>query len=169
MPSDRLPDLLQARLRLVICGSAAGARSAAVGAYYAGPGNKFWRILFETGLTPRRFDPSEFARLLEHGIGLTDLAKSYAGGDAGIRREDDDIAGFVAKIERFRPEYLAFNGKRSAQVALGRAVRYGPQDERIGRARIFVLPSTAGLASGYWDPALWHDLAAALGKRSPLG
>ena len=107
--------------------------------------------------------------LLEYGIGLTDLAKSYAGGDAGIRREDDDIAGFVAKIERFRPEYLAFNGKRSAQVALGRAVRYGPQDERIGRALIFVLPSTAGLASGYWDPALWHDLAAALGKRSPLG
>jgi len=58
-----LPDMLRPGLRLVICGSAAGAVSATHGAYYAGPGNRFWRTLFEVGLTPRRLEPHEFRDL----------------------------------------------------------------------------------------------------------
>ena len=146
-------------MRLVVCGSAAGRRSAEAGAYYAGPGNKFWRILDECGLTPGRLQPAEFAALLEHGIGLTDLAKAYAGGDAGIRAEDDDVDGLVAKITVAAPAWLAFNGKRAAQVVLARAVDYGPQRETIGPSRLVVLPSTAGAASGHWDQAPWHELA----------
>jgi G:T/U-mismatch repair DNA glycosylase len=42
-----LDDLLRIGLRLVICGTAAGERSAKLGAYYAGPGNKFWRTLHD--------------------------------------------------------------------------------------------------------------------------
>ena len=63
-----MPDVLRPGLRLVICGSAAGAVSAARGAYYAGPGNKFWRILAEVGLTPRRLEPSEFRMLAEYYV-----------------------------------------------------------------------------------------------------
>src|SRR3546814_13773735 len=48
-----LPDVLAPGLRLVFCGSAAGRKSAELGAYYAGPGNKFWPTLYEIGLTPR--------------------------------------------------------------------------------------------------------------------
>jgi TDG/mug DNA glycosylase family protein len=155
----KLPDLLAPGLRLVICGSAAGAKSAAVGAYYAGPGNKFWRILHETGLTPRRFEPQEYPALLALGLGLTDLAKTYSGADAGLRREHDDVAGLVAKIERFQPAWLAFNGRRAARAVLGRAVAFGPQPENIGATRLFALPSTAGLASRWWDPAPWRELA----------
>jgi len=59
--ADVLPDVLRPGLRLVICGSAASAVSAARGAYYAGPGNKFWRILAETGLTPHQLEPARFA------------------------------------------------------------------------------------------------------------
>jgi len=151
--------LLRPGLKLVICGSAAGRRSAEVGAYYAGPGNKFWRILHQCGLTPRRLVPEEFPTLLDHGIGLTDLAKTYAGGDAGLRRADDDIEGLVAKIARHAPGCFAFNGKRAAQAVLGRRVGYGLQVERIARSRIFVLPSTAGAASGHWDERPWHELA----------
>ena len=107
MPDEhKLPDLLQPGLKLVICGSAAGAKSAALGAYYAGPGNKFWRILHESGLTPRRLAPAEFPELLAHGIGLTDLAKAYAGADAGIRARDDDAVGLRAKIAQLQPAWL---------------------------------------------------------------
>ena len=57
---------------LVIYGTAAGERSAKFGAYYAGPGNKFWRVLYEVGLTPdRALRPSEFRELLSYGIGLS--------------------------------------------------------------------------------------------------
>ncbi len=47
-----LEDLLAPGLALVVCGSAAGRRSAQLGHYYAGPGNKFWRTLARVGLTP---------------------------------------------------------------------------------------------------------------------
>ncbi len=49
-----LLDLLRPGLRVVFCGTAAGAVSAAKGAYYAGPGNRFWPMLAKTGLTPRQ-------------------------------------------------------------------------------------------------------------------
>ena len=41
-----------------------------------GPGNRFWRTLHEVGLTPTELRPDEYARLLNHGIGLTDLARA---------------------------------------------------------------------------------------------
>ncbi len=143
----------------MICGSAAGRRSAEAGAYYAGPGNKFWRILHESGLTPRRLAPEEFALLPDFGIGLTDLAKRYSGPDAGLRACDDDVAGLEAKIRAARPRLLAFNGKRAAARVLGREVRHGLQERRFGPTMLFALPSTAGLASRWWDPAPWHALA----------
>ncbi|HEU5143069.1 MAG TPA: uracil-DNA glycosylase family protein [Solirubrobacterales bacterium] len=47
-----LPDLVRPGLRVVFCGTAAGTASARAGAYYAGPGNRFWETLRVTGLTP---------------------------------------------------------------------------------------------------------------------
>jgi TDG/mug DNA glycosylase family protein len=161
-----LPDILKPKLRLVFCGSAAGAASACVGAYYAGPGNKFWRMLHETGLTPRLLAPAEFDRLPDYGIGLTDMAKLASGSDASLPKGSDDPAGLQERIMRARPAIMAFNGKRSAQVffhhAFGRRqLDYGPQEAVLGNTRLFVLPSTSGLASRYWDETPWHALAQA--------
>ncbi len=167
--ADALPDLLRPGLDLVICGSAAGRRSADVGAYYAGPGNKFWRILHESGLTPRRLAPEEFTLLPDFGIGLTDLAKRYSGPDAGLRAGDDDIAGLDAKIQAARPRYLAFNGKRAAARFAGGPVDYGPLGTTIGDTALFVLPSTAGLASRWWDPSPWQALSCLVrGPERPI-
>jgi double-stranded uracil-DNA glycosylase len=58
-----LPDVLAPNLKVVFCGTAAGTQSAEVGAYYAGRGNKFWRTLYEIGLTPRQLAPHEFTSL----------------------------------------------------------------------------------------------------------
>lgn len=75
----RLPDQLRPNLRLVLVGTAASARSAELGHYYAHPGNRFWRAIHEAGITPRRYQPGEFASLIELGIGFTDLSKSAPG------------------------------------------------------------------------------------------
>ena len=99
----RLPDQLRPNLRLVFVGTAASTRSAAVGHYYAHPGNRFWRAIHEAGITPRRYQPSEFASLIELGIGFTDLSKSGAGMDHQIEAASIDVAGFRAKIERSKP------------------------------------------------------------------
>lgn len=157
----KLPDLLQTGLKVVFCGTAAGTRSAAVGAYYAGRGNKFWRTLHEIGLTPRQLQPQAFPMLLHFNIGLTDIAKTYSGADSGLRRSHFDADGLRRKIETFAPLAFAFNGKRAARAFYGgRTITYGQQPEKIGTTTLFVLPSTSGAASGFWDASHWQALAA---------
>ena len=155
-----LPDILPPGLDLAVCGAAAGRRSAEVGAYYAGSGNRFWRILHETGLTPRLLEPEEFRLLPEFGIGLTDLAKTASGADSGIPRSAWDADGLRRRIEAAQPRMLAFNGKNAAQRLIGaNRVGYGLREERIGGTAVCLLPSTSGAASGYWDPEPWQELA----------
>ncbi|CAM0998047.1 G:T/U mismatch-specific DNA glycosylase [Rhodanobacter sp. Root179] len=155
-----LPDLLQAGLALVFCGTAAGRRSAAERAYYAHPGNLFWRALFEAGLTPRLLAPAEFPLLTGYGIGLTDLAKRHSGNDADLPRDAFDVPALRARIERHAPRLLAFTSKNAARAALGHAVSYGMQEETLGQTRLFVLPSPSGQARGHWDIVPWRALAA---------
>ena len=161
-----LSDLLHAGLRLVICGTAAGKQSAAMGAYYAGRGNKFWATLFKVGLTgDRTLNPSEFAKLISFGIGLTDLAKHVAGNDADLPRGCFDAPRMRNAIEEIAPRALAFSGKKAASVFFGRPtglIGYGRQVERLGSTTIHVLPSTSGAASGQWSIAPWCALAREL-------
>ena len=161
-PPHVLPDVLCPGLRIVFCGSAAGAASARLGAYYAGPGNRFWPTLHRVGLTPRLLAPAEFSTVLEYGIGLTDLCKTESGADVGLSGEADDAAALAAKIARFRPAVLAFNGKRAASVFLdATTLRYGEQARRLGETAIHVLPSTSGAARRWWDEAFWRRVAEA--------
>ncbi|MDW2980688.1 MAG: mismatch-specific DNA-glycosylase [Rhodanobacter sp.] len=153
-----LPDLLQPGLALVFCGTAAGKRSATERAYYAHPGNLFWRALFEAGLTPRLLAPAEYPQLLGYGIGLTDLAKRHSGNDDELPRDAFDVPALFARIERHAPRLLAFTSKNAARSALGHAVSYGPQDETLGNTRLFVLPSPSGQARGHWDIGSWQAL-----------
>ena len=97
IPPDVLPDVLGPGLRVVFCGSAAGAASARVGAYYAGPGNRFWPTLYRVGLTPHLLAPAEFRTLLRYRIGLTDICKTESGADAGLSGKADDAAALAAK------------------------------------------------------------------------
>lgn len=158
-----LPDVLEPGLKLVFCGTAASRRSAADGAYYAHPGNYFWRALFEAGFTPRLFAPAEFRDLPVFGIGLTDLAKHDSGNDNQLPGDAFDAHALFTRIKQHAPRLLAFTSKNAARAALGRKITsYGPQPERIGTTSVFVLPSPSGQARGYWDITPWHDLASAV-------
>jgi TDG/mug DNA glycosylase family protein len=161
--TDVLPDLLRPGLRVVFCGTAAGTASARAKAYYAGPGNRFWPTLHETGLTPMQLDPAEFERLPEFGIGLTDICKVLHGSDAEVGTTEFDVDGLQARVAAAEPAHLAFNGKNAARGVLGRPVATGQQEERIGGATVWALPSTSGAARGYWDIEPWRELARTCG------
>jgi double-stranded uracil-DNA glycosylase len=162
-----LPDLLGPGLTTLFCGSAASPRSAALAAYYAGPGNRFWPTLHEIGLTDHVYRPAEYPALAGLGIGLTDLAKAVHGRDHALVAGDDDPAALAAKIARHRPRILAFTSKRPARVFLkacpGRIeAPYGRLPETVcGGVAVFVLPSPSGAARRWWDIAPWRALAAA--------
>ena len=168
MTQEILADVLEPGLRLVICGSAAGARSAHVGAYYAGLQNRFWLTLHEVGLTPRLLRPEEFRDLPRYGIGLTDIVKHQSGNDRDLRPHALDAERLRARITAVAPAVLAFNGKRAAQQFLARqGVDYGTQGETIVATRLVVLPSTSAAARAFWDIAPWHALARLVRESSP--
>jgi double-stranded uracil-DNA glycosylase len=154
-----LNDMLTRHLKLVICGTAAGNKSAELKQYYAKPGNRFWKTLHEVGLTSSLLGPSEYEKLLSFGIGLTDLVKTKAGMDQTLGKADFATVAFQENIKLFAPKILCFNGKRAAKTYLNRAVGYGLQPECIDQTKTFVAPSTSGAASMYWDIEVWRELA----------
>lgn len=164
-----LPDLLRPGLAVVFCGTAAGTRSARLGAYYAGPGNRFWPTLHDVGLTPRRLRPNEFPRLLDLGIGLTDVCKTQHGMDHQIAAGAFDPTRLEEVIRACAPGIVAFNGKKAARRALsiGEAAQlpYGRLPASFGDVPVWVLPSTSGAGSRYWDLTPWSELAAAVLER----
>jgi TDG/mug DNA glycosylase family protein len=152
-----LPDVLEPGLRVVFCGTAVGDKSARVGAYYAGPGNRFWRVLARVGLTPHELAPSDFAELPRYGIGLTDLARFVSGSDQTVSSATFDTDELTQNLREISPQAIAFNGKRAAEAFLNRSVTYGTQPESVSEATIFALPSTSAAARGFWDESHWKD------------
>lgn len=156
-----LPDRLAPDLPLWFVGTAAGPMSAAQGAYYAHPGNRFWRALHETGITPRLFAPHEFPDLMPLGVGLTDFCKTAWGVDSQIARDAFDVEGFRKKVAMLKPAALAFTSKTSAALWLERStgrIVTGRQEANEG-PEVFVLPSPSGLATSYWSIAPWREAA----------
>jgi len=160
-PAHVLPDRLASNLKLWFVGTAAGPTSAALGQYYAHPGNRFWRALHETGVTPRLFVPHEYPRLLDLGVGLTDFCKTGWGVDAEIAREAFDVAAFRRKVTRLKPAALAFTSKTAAGLWLGKPTGQISVGRQVihGCPAIFVLPSPSGLATSYWSLAPWREAA----------
>jgi TDG/mug DNA glycosylase family protein len=159
-----LPDRLAPGLRAWFVGTAAGPRSAAVGAYYAHPGNRFWRALYEARITPRLFAPEEYPLMLDLDIGLTDFCKVSWGVDSQIDRAHFDVEGFTRKVKRLRPKALAFTSKTAESLWLGKPtgrIMPGRQDDPApGQPVVFVLPSPSGLATSYWSIDPWRAVAS---------
>jgi double-stranded uracil-DNA glycosylase len=153
-PPHVLPDLIKPGLRIVFCGTAAGNVSAARGAYYAHPQNRFWSALHAFGLTPRQLKPEDYAELSQWGLGLTDIAKHVSGMDrelpSGALGREACLA-LEAKIVAAEPTWLAFTSLMAGRRYLGRPAGFGEQPERIGRTRLWLLPSPSPSAGWNWE------------------
>ena len=129
-------------------------------AYYAGVANKFWKALFDSGLTRYQLSPRDFEQLPDYEIGLTDLIKDKAGNDYEVSATLDDIQKLNEKIQYYQPMVLAFVGKKAAKMVLRQtSVEYGMQRQMIGQTKIFVLPSTATTESIFFKMSYWEELA----------
>jgi double-stranded uracil-DNA glycosylase len=155
-----VPDLLRENLKLVLCGTAPSRASMEALAYYAHPGNIFWKTLFDVGLTPRLVAPKDYAALLDWNIGLTDLNKSEWGADSELSHAAFDVLAFSEKMRRYAPRAIAFDSKFAASKFFGRkAVSYGLQAESLFGSALFVVPSTSGRARNYFEIEHWRGLA----------
>ena len=155
-----VPDLLREGLDLVLCGTAPSRASKEALAYYAHPGNIFWKTLFDVGLTPRLVAAKDYASLLEWNIGLTDMNKTEWGADSELSHEGFDVPAFSEKIRRHAPRVIAFTSKTAAGSFLGRkTLHYGLLPETLFGSALFVAPSTSGRARTYFEIEHWRVLA----------
>ena len=135
---------------MLLVGINPGIRSSQVGHHFAGPSNRFWKLLYESRLVPEPIGFADDDRLPEWGIGITNLIPRPTPGIDTLRPEEY-VAGektLRRKIRRVKPEMVAFVGVTLFRSVFGRRpgqpVPLGLQDERLEGARVFVLPNPSG-------------------------
>jgi TDG/mug DNA glycosylase family protein len=154
-----VPDVLAPDLAAVFCGINPGRVSAAAAAHFANPRNDFWRLLHESGFTPRLLRPDEQFEALRYGVGLTNAAVRTTKGSGDLRRAD--FRGSAERLERIahelRPRAIGFVGKEGYRGTFGKRPEHGLQERRLGATLLFVLPSTspANAAVGYPERLCW--------------
>jgi TDG/mug DNA glycosylase family protein len=146
-----LPDYLRKGLDLVFVGLNPGLYAAQVGHYFAYKQNRFWPALSLSGLIPEPIGPEDDARLLEWGIGLTDIVKRPTRGihevsTAEFRRGAKVLRG---KIEHYQPRVVCFIGLTGYRICCENESGPGTQAGRFGGASVFVVPSTSPRNASY--------------------
>jgi len=131
-----------------------GVRSALTGHHFAGFSNRFWKLLFHSGLVPVPLAYEDDDRLPEWGYGITNVVARATRGIDELRPEEYS-AGRVrlrSKVRRYAPAVVAFVGITVYRAMFPRhrgPVTMGLQEERIGESRVFVLPNTSGRNAHY--------------------
>lgn len=127
-----------------------GMRSAEIGHHFAGYSNRFWKLLFESGLVPEPLRSEDDGRLPELGYGITNVvARATPGIDALTPAEYAEGAKRLRrKVRRFKPRIVACVGVTVFRALYRRppAVRValGLQEETLEGAAVFVLPNPSG-------------------------
>ena len=119
------------------------------GHHYANPTNRFWKVLFEAGLTPRKFTPEDDEKLLKLGYGLTNIVDRPTKGANDITKEEflNGSKKLKKKINYYKPKIVCYVGKGVYQQYSGiKNCNWGKQDKSVIDGIIdFVAPSTSGL------------------------
>ncbi|MCY4111088.1 MAG: mismatch-specific DNA-glycosylase, partial [Chloroflexi bacterium] len=115
-----LPDYLEPGLDIVFVGINPGEYSACVGHYFANPRSRFWDAVNQSGLFDEPLGFESDYRLLEIGIGLTDVVKRPTSSPRKLRAADyrQWAPVFKERIERVSPLIVCFLGKTACSKYL---------------------------------------------------
>lgn len=155
-----IADVIKPGLRVLFCGINPGLVSEATGHHFARPGNRFWPALHLSGFTPSQFAPAEQEKLLDLGLGITNVvARPSARADEltidEMRRGAIELS---EKVEAYSPEVLAVLGVTVYRAAFDRKkAQVGPQQDTVGGARVWILPNPSGLNAHWQLPALAEE------------
>lgn len=136
-------------MRVLFVGINPGVRSSLTGHHFAGFSNRFWKLLYESGLVPERIGFEDDRRLPEWGYGITNLVARPTPGIDSLGREEyaEGRVRLIRKVRRYRPPVVALVGItvfRAMFPALRGEVSTGARPERVGVSRVFVLPNPSG-------------------------
>jgi TDG/mug DNA glycosylase family protein len=167
-----VPDVIAPNLRVLFCGINPGLYTAAVGHHFARPGNRFWPALFAAGFTDRLVSPFDERELLKSGYGITNVVMRASASADQLTREELREGGkrLVAKVRRYRPDFLAVLGVGAYRAAFARTDAVtGQQEQTMGETALWVLPNPSGLNAHYQAKDLariFRELKKAVDRRS---
>lgn len=146
---EGLPDLIRPGLKVLFIGINPGKRSGEVGRHFAGHSNRFWKFLFESGLTPVKYDAFHDYQLLDQGYGITNIAPRTTATAAELTPAELKEGALVLTkiIKENQPRIAAYLGKVVYQYLSNRKdFGWGIQETSLEAGIIdFVLPNPSGL------------------------
>lgn len=182
-----LPDYLAPGLDVVLVGINPATYAVAKGHYFARGTNRFWPAFSRSklsapvraGLGRDALRPEDDARLLEFGIGLTDVVKVPTANAAQLSEDlyREWAPRLAERLRRCAPRVASFHGLTAfrpfARYGLGEAGRQwelGPQPVTLGSIRLFVTPNPSP-ANAHFRPAdyvAWYDRLAEFAAKRDL-
>jgi TDG/mug DNA glycosylase family protein len=172
--NSTLRDIVRPPVRVLFVGINPGIRSAEIGHHFAGYSNRFWRLLFDSGLVPERIGTEDDGRLPEWGYGITNLVARATPGVDTLTPEDfaKGRRALARNVRRWKPKIVALVGvtvfRQIFRPPSGERVACGRQPHRFEGAEVFVLPNPSGRNANYsyrQMRAAFRALARATGRR----
>ncbi len=147
-----LPDHLDYNLDIVFVGYNPGEKSAITNYHYAGRGNQFWKLLFDSGLTPRLYAPEEDSQIIKLGYGLTNIVARPSKSSSDLSPEEMKEGAIILqeKIQKYNPKIVSFLGKDVYRKYMGfkasKPVSYGiaSNGKKSGNTYLFLAPNPSG-------------------------
>ena len=160
-------------MQVLFVGINPGVRSAVTGHHFAGPSNRFWKLLAESGLVPEPIGHEDDDRLPEWGLGITNVIARPSPGIEDLEASEYTSGWKILerKIARYRPAVVALVGVTVYRAVLPllpaaalTPVRSRPaaplagvlglRPETIHGARLFVLPNPSGRNANFSYPEM---------------
>ena len=144
-----LRDRIAPGLRVLFVGINPGIRSAQTGHHFAGYSNRFWKLLYESGLVPEPVTHEDDDRLPAWGLGITNVVSRATPGVSDLHPSELGAGRerLARKVRRFKPAIVAVAGVmiyRALFPGTRGPVAVGMTAERFAGARVFVLPNPSG-------------------------
>ncbi len=166
-----VPDLVGPGVRLLFVGINPGLWTAATGAHFARPGNRFYPALAAAGITAYVIDASDGMKeadrkhLLARGVGITNLVNraTVRADELGLEELREGAERLERNVTEWMPAVVAVAGITAYRQAFGRpGAVSGRQPEDLADAELWVVPNPSGLnahstlaslAEAYREPA----------------
>jgi len=105
-------DIISENLDVLFVGYNPGILSAKTGHHYAGKSNRFWKLLYESGLTLSNLEPEEDQRLLELRFGSTNIVHRPTKSASEITSTEFEEGSKILEdlIKKIMPKIVCFVG-----------------------------------------------------------
>jgi len=156
-------DLVGPGLKLLFVGINPGLQTAATGAHFAHPANRFYPALALGGITEQRinatggYSKSDRHYLIERGVGITNIAERATAKASELSRTElqQGAIRLRERVDRWNPRVVAVVGITAYRTAFNQPrSTLGRQPDRWGNTTLFVLGNPSGLNA--------HETAASL-------